>query len=397
MPCTPDPNCEGLLQNADQFYTVSSNITPTDSIHYANMGWVGFVFMRSSKLRANNILRVTSADLNLSQEITMPDVVDGRIDKTVYQMGPKVVEGTLSMPIVADVTDPDLFGGCPTRQDLTSSSSVAGGVLQNVWCWATARGNHGRLLFDDMNLDVRYANHAAFTFDSCVVNTLSMSVAQSDAVNVDINVLGRQRVKYDQPWLNPKISDFLAPARVLTWNDVTINAVRGCFGGNYDLFYSNQVREFSLELNNNAERFYSLNGSLFPIDVNVGKREITGSLQLLGLSERLRELAETNQNRFTEKNEIRFGFFIGDDTQPATIVPGAAPAFSSRDWKANMSTWPKTPIFGKRLTGVVFQIEEVSLTNDVFTTNVNYLALANDQENYEAVAPASSCSFPAWR
>lgn len=389
MPCTPDSICNNV--SADQDYTATPNLqAPSSTQHYANMGWVGYAFLRSSKLKADNILRVTSADVNLSQEITMPGVIDGRIDRTVYQPGPRIVQGTLSMPIVADVQNPDDFNGCVNTTDLT----VAGSVLNNVWCWATARGNHGRLLYDDARLDIRYANHAAYTFDSCVVNNLGISVAQSDAATMDISVIGRSRSRDPDPTREPPITSFLSPARTLTWNDVTVNGVGGCgIFDNMDLFFSNQVRNWNLEINNNAQQYYSLNGSLYPIDVNVGKREITGSLTLMGLQDRLRLLAESNDERFTEKNEIRFSFYIGETTD---FVSPSGISFMSRDWKAGMTLPPGNPIFYKRLTGVVFQIEQIAMTNELLETTVNYLALANDQDNYEAISPSNSCAFPVW-
>lgn len=390
MPCTPDSICPAVSGNQD--YTATPNLqAPSPTQHYANMGWVGYVFLRSNKLRADNILRVTSADINMSQEITTPDVIDGRIDKTLYQPGPRLVEGNLSMPLVADVQNPDAFGGCPNSTDL----NVAGSVLNNLWCWTTARGSHGRLLYDDTRLDIRYANHAAFTFDTCVVNTLSLSVAQSDAVNVDFNVIGRARAREPNPTREPPISDFLSPARVLTWNDVTVNGVGGCGAfANMDLFFSNQVREFNLEINNNVDRFFGLNGSLYPVDVNVGKREITGSLTLMGLQDRLRQLAESNDDRFTEKNEIRFSFYIGENTD--YLTPSGT-SFTSRDWKSGMTLPPGNPIFYRKLTGVIFKIETMSLTNDLFETEVEFLALASDQSGYEAISPGTSCAtFPAW-
>lgn len=391
MPCTPDNICPSL--STDQDYTATPNLqAPSATQHYANPGWVGYVFLRSAKLQADNILRVTSADINLTQEISTPDVLDGRIDKTIYQLGPKNVEGTLSMPLVADVQNPDAFDGCVNPTDLT----VAGSVLNNVWCWATARGNHGRLLYDDVALDIRYANHAAYRYDFCVANSLSLSVSQGDAITMDINILGRSRTKSVNPTREPPISTFLSPARVLTWNDVTVNGVGGCGAfDNVDLFFSNQVREWNMEINNNAERFWTLNGSLFPVDVNVGKREITGSFTLLGLQERLRLLAESNDERFTEKNEIRFAFYIGENTD---FVSPSGVGFLSRDWKAGMALPPGNPIFYKKLTSVVFYIETVSMTpSGPLEAEIQYIALANDQQNYESLSPSNSCSFPAWR
>lgn len=389
MPCTPDQFCDRTDTNS----YAQPNYVPAVDQHFANMGWVGFMKLRIPSLNANNILRVTSADVNLSQEVSTPDVIDGRIDHSVYQLGPKIVEGSISLPLIADI-DPESFNGCPDVTDLNDPNSLAGSLLNNLWCWSTARGPQGRLLYNDASLEVRYANHAAFTFDTAVVNTFSMNVTQSDIVSVDINILGRGRTPSPDPAgiagaATPVIERFLSPARILTWNDVTINGVGGCSNPD-DLFFSNQVREFSMEINNNADRFYTLNGSLFPVDVNVGKREITGSLTLLGLQDRMRQLAESNQSRFTEKNEIRIAFYIGDDRFNGIN-------FTPRDWTlASGNTVPSSAIFGKRLTSVIFEIEEMSLSNEVFETTVNWIALGNDQENYESISPGTSCQFPKW-
>lgn len=387
MPCTPDTVCERPGYDLNTSYP--NLINPSPVMHYANMGWVGYAWLNVGTF--NNILRVTSADINLSQEIIKPGVIDGRIDPTVYQLGPKIVEGTLGMPLVADTQNPGNWTNrdCPSASDL----GTAGSVLQNTWCWATARGPQGRLLWDDATLDVRYANHAAFTFDFCMVNTYDMKVTQGEAVTLDINVIGRGRTPhitdYDTSVL---IGDYLAPARVLTWNDVTVNGIGGCNLNGDILFRSNQVREFTMSINNNAERFYTLCGSLFPVDINVGKREITGTLTLLGLQEKLRQLADTNQNRFTEKNEIRFAFYIGDDKYDG--VGGFTPRdlTDEEDDASHLGS-----IFSKKLVGVVFEIETMSLTNDVFETSINWHAMADDQEGYEAISPGTSCSFPVWQ
>ncbi|KKM73773.1 hypothetical protein LCGC14_1407040 [marine sediment metagenome] len=387
-----DANC--TRTGFDPDFTQSNIVSPDPVQHYANMGWVGFMKIRIGDI--NNVIRVTSADINLKQEITKPDVIDGRIDPTVYQLGPKIVEGSFSMPLIADVADPDTFNdGCPVPADLRSGE--AGDVLTTLWCWTTARGEQGRLLFSDAILEIRYANHAAFLFDSAIVNTWSLSIVQGDVITADVSVIGRGRTPAaGEPlagWVgsNPAITDFLAPARALTWNDATITGMGSCDRAGEALFYSNQVREFNMEINNNADRFYTLNGSLFPIDVNVGKREITGSIKLLGLQEQLRVRAETNSSRFTEKNEIRMAFYIGEDTETSTPT---GITFTSRDWTG--ATAPGSPIFDKRFVAVVFQIEEIAMTNEVLETTVNWHGMASDQFGYEAVSPRTSASFPVW-
>lgn len=372
-------------------------ITGNPEQFFAHMGWVGFAKLIASPLTPvkGTILRVTSADINLSQDITTPDVIDGRIDRTVYQLGPKIVEGTLSLPVIADVDPSGFTGGCVTDLDL--KAGTASSLLNTIWCWTTARSPHGRLQWSDASLEIRYANHAAFDFTKCIVNSLSMTVTQSDIVSFDIDIIGATRTKRANPTEGDdnnglSIADFLSPARVLTWNDVTISGVGGCGSGNevdQRLFASSQVREFSFEINNNAERYYSLSGRLFPIDINVSKREITGSMTLLGLQDRLRARAENQQDNFTRKDEIRMMFFIGDEAIGV-----------SRDW-FDLTDTPSTengatPFFWKKFTGVLFKIEEMALSNDVYETTINWLALGNDQEGYLAIVPGSSCDFPSW-
>lgn len=374
--------------------------------HYAHMGWVGFVVLDVTGGGNKTHLRVTGADINLSQEVNTADVIDGRIDRTAYWLGPKIVEGTLNLPVVADTLPESLSvdGECPAASDISGSDSVAANLLNTIWDWAVVRDHYGRLCYDRANLDIRYANHAAFQFQRCLVNELTMNVTQGDMVTFDLSVIGRNRRSEgystaEEVLSQPQSEYFLSPARVLTWNDITINGIGGCTTGEADkLFFSNQVREFSMTVANNADRFYTLNGSLFPVDINVGKREITGSMTLLGLNHRLRELAETNQNRFTEKNEIRLAAYIGND-----VGTGATEIGDSRDWTTPIESltstdYPANSIWARRLASVVFQIEEISMSNDVIETTVNYLALASDKDeaNYEALIPASSCGFPAW-
>ena len=387
MPCVPDSVCT-RIDNQD--YTQPSFV-PNATTNYASMGYVGFVKLRIPSLNANNLLRVNSCTISAKQSLERGSQIDGRIDGTTYSLGPFLVDGDISMPLVADVDPTAIGNGCPTTNELT----VAGGILQNIWCWATARGPQGRLIYNDAILDVRYANDAAFRYDSAIVNTYSISVEQQGIVQANLNIFARARQPAQDIFgsvLNgPTIVDYLSPARILQWSDITINGVGGC-SNPLDLFFSQQVRRFSLEINNNAERYFSLNGSLFPTDLNVKKREITGSLTLMGLNDRMRLLAQTNLNRFTEKNELRISAFIGSST--FDIGSGS---YQSRDWLSSTTIPPVGSIFAKRLVAVVFQIEELAMTTDILESTINYHAFGSDQFDALAFVESSDCSFPAWR
>jgi len=376
---------------------------------YANMGYVGFVQLESALLTQvlggsvlGQTLRVRDFGLGLSQDIEKPDVIDGRIDRTVYKLGPKIVEGDMVMPVVVETFARDT---CPSLSSVRSQGedSEAGKMILMLWCWATSRSPEGRMAFDDVNLNVRYANHAAFQYNLCMVNELALSVTQGDQIELTVSVMGRGRLPLNAaPQVAasatglPTLTDYLAPARILTWNDVSITGITGCSGLNPGsaLFFSNTVRDWKLNIANNLDRFYTFNGSLFPTDLNAGVRDVTGSLEFMGLSDTLREHTSRStsisglQSHFTEKNELRFAFYVGEETY------AGSGSFAQRDWTGDSA--PYSPIFARRLLAVIFEIEEMSLSNDLFVTTVNYHAMANDDDGYyEFVDPATSY-FPAW-
>jgi hypothetical protein len=373
------------------------------------MGYVGFVQLQSALLSQKlgssvlgQTLRVMSFDVALKQEIQKPPVIDGRIDHTVYRLGPKIIEGTMSMPIIADTFEKDT---CPTKAEVNSQgeSSPAGKMILLLWCWATTRNPEGRMAYDDVNLNVRYANHAAFEYNQCMINSFAMKVAQQEMITLDLNVFGRARAPMNSsPEVTasasglPTLTDFLSPARVLTWNDVTVTGITGCSGLNpgTPLFYSNTVRNWDLNIVNNLERFFTFNGSLFPADLNAKVRDVTGSLEFMGLNEALRVHTSGNlpteglQSHFTEKNELRFAFYVGDETY------AGGGQYGNRDWTDVAPVG--TPIFYRALKAVVYEIETMSLKNDLYTTTVNYHAMAVDDDGlYEFVDPATSY-FPVW-
>jgi len=406
-------NCcvdDGLVRFNDP-----TQLNPSEA--WANMGYVGFVRLESTQLASvlgtstlGQTLRVTDFGVGLSQDIDKPDVIDGRIDRTVYKLGPRIVEGTMSMPVIVDTFALDT---CPTQDNLFVGSTAAGNMINTIWCWATTRNQEGRMAFDDMDMHVRYANHAAFTYSRSMVNELTFRVAQGDMVTSDVSVFSRARRPYGGGTAqeiartpgDPFITDYLSPARILTWNDVTVTGIGGCSAYNPGsaLFLSNTVRTWEMTVANNLDRFYTFNGSLYPADINAGVRDVTGSLEFMGLNDLLREHTSGGaagedsglQSHFTEKNELRFVFYVGAETYKDDG------SFDGRDW-INGSVPPPgdgAAIFWRRLMAVIYEIEEMSLSNDLYTTTVNYHGLANDSIDgdalYEAFIPASSY-FPSW-
>lgn len=302
----------------------------------AYMGYVGFVNIDG------NIIRATSADIKLTQDITKPDVVDGRIDKTIYGLGPQEVGGSISFPAIYDNA-----GGTTT--------------VENMWNKVCTRTEIGTLL--SFPVTIKYAqtgtyNSSSFSYDNCVANSMQFSVTQSDNMNISMDVIGLTRTAQTiDPANYPGAPEPAATdnSRVVTWADsrIEINAGSRTFGlpvagATIDSQIGGQfIRSFEVNVNNNVERFYTLNKALFAQAIAPSKRDVTGNIVFIGRIDGLGELALTNENYGYEDTEIRFGF---------------TPSIGSSE-------------FIRRLPNVVFQIEEMSITNNLFETTMNWHSL----------------------
>lgn len=324
----------------------------------AYMGFVGFVRLKADNLSGDvsggaithpdYLIRATTADINLRQEISKPDVVDSRYDKTVYQLGPKLVDGTLAFPAVYDRPADSNYG-----------------IVEILYRYALTRQSDGNL--NDFNLEVKYAasntlpNQSEFLYSGCIVNTWQFSVTQSDVVNCSIDIIGLTR-DYAGTMAPPARSDtactpvgdtsqgLVGTTRIVTWNDARVEIEGGrlanTIGGQF-------VRSFEANVNNDAERFYTLNKNLFAQAVAPRKRDIDGNVVLMGRHVDLSELALSNQDNCAESVNVKFGF----------------------ETSATGENCTGTSKFAVTIPNVVFEIEELSLTNDIFETTVNWHAL----------------------
>lgn len=308
----------------------------------AKLGYVGSVAFGFTTGLVT--VRATSANIRASQEITYPDVVDGRIDRTLYQLGPRVVGGNVTFPLVHEGVA-NSGRSCGTAVNLGSL----------FWSAAAKRDNYGRLV-EFFPAHVRYTDNTAFTYPNCIINTMQISVTQSDVVTFSCELIGGASAD-DNVRIPKEVSDdldYLAPARVVTWNDFVLRIWGDTSSGL--VVNGEQIRSFNVSLNNNAERYYTLNNKLAPQDVAARKREISGQVVIMGRNEQLSDLAYTNQNRFTSTAGIAFGYTLGAGGNP---------------------------YFATGLHGVIFEIEEIEITNDLVETTVAYTALADCDANYE--------------
>jgi hypothetical protein len=287
----------------------------------ASLGFVGYVqFLGVTAV--NNMVRATSADLKVTQNIDAPNVVDGKVDRTVYQLGPKEVGGTIAFPA--------------NHEDGSS-------ITEGLWKLAVERlANSGRLQTLTA-VNIRYTNGTIFKYTDCIVDTFEFSVAQSDVVNISVGLIGKYRTGGDD--LTPVYG--LRNTRVVTWNDAVVQLSGGV------TVSGDEVRTFSANINNNSQRYYTLNGLLFVADIAPTKRDISGNLVIMGRNLSLGSRAESNEQRCTETSVLKFGYQLGKGSTSSGC----------------------TGDFLVQFPGVVFSIEEMAITNELFETTVNYKVL----------------------
>lgn len=302
----------------------------------AYMGFVGYV--RFAFPDSNVIIRANSADVGLTQEISKPDVIDGRFDRSLYQLGPQIVGGSVNYPAIMErlgSSDPTarLYQACVQRE--------------------TTGDRQGRLkAINNFDLETRYTTQFAdFTYKNCIVNQWSMSVEQMGLVTINVDLIGQTREAASNGALTRTSPGFPQNSRIVTWNDVIVNILGRRGAPNINGEY---LRRFEVTVNNNAERYYTFNRKLFPQDIAVRKRDIDGSMTLLGRHNELGQHARTNEERCYEESRIQFGYDLTRDECDATFLV----------------TIPNT----------VFRIEELALSNDIFETTVQFHCFPDQQD-----------------
>tara|TARA_Y100000310_G_scaffold70581_1_gene66288 strand:- start:643 stop:1641 length:999 start_codon:yes stop_codon:yes gene_type:complete len=307
---------------------------------FASPGYFGFVEvpgMPAISATPEKFIRAATVDLKATQTIDKPPLIDGEFNLTTYQLGAIEVGGGVTFPAL---------------------HQSGGGSTAALYLMAMARSEFAGRLIHTSDFKVKYGGSIAtnaggvtttttFRYTDCQVNTWEMSVAQSDVINMTLDVVGKRREKIGQ------FSKTAYPnqnARFATWNDFRLSFDHPTLGL---LAGGDAIRNFTLTINNNVTRFYTLNEELFVEDITALKREMTGNVTALGRLGFIGDRAFSNQNRCFENSSVTYGFETPETT--GTEACGST--------------------FLQTLNGVAFEIEEMSLSPDIFETTVNFHAL----------------------
>jgi hypothetical protein len=324
-------------------------VTPT-----AAMGYVGFLQLQNWGLTTPQFpIRFTSSDLNITQDITAQDVIDGRVDRSVYQLGPIITEGTVGFPVIID---------------------ASGDFINNIWIAAVRRDNReatdfsGELIhFGD--IVVKYVQGRTYTFRRSKINSLTLTATQGEPVTGSIMFWGTTRDASS----TLTIPNYLTPARVLTWDQVRVYGFKGTTPPsdprNSGTFSTQFVRSFSVTIDNALSRNYTFDpdASLFPSNISTGKRSVTGNLEFQGWAP-TEDLADSNTQRCTSEETLRFE------------------ALSNCTLTGQDQNTSNTQVrFSRQMYGVIYRHQDVSSTMDVFTSTVAWQAYQIEDDNVDTI------------
>jgi hypothetical protein len=291
----------------------------------ASLGYVGWI--KLSGTGGAPYIRVTSADIKATQGIDKPSLIDGMYDKTTYKLMPIEIGGSLQFPAVYEAVQ----GSSMTPAEF-------------LWQAAFYRSSSGRLLYPISTAQLKYYDGFGYTFTDCSPESYEFSVTQGDSVNINVGMWARTR----EPSVTATGPSYTnRNTRIVTWQDTQF--VIGSGAGD-NLLPKNTIRTFSFTLNNALQRFYTVGtGDLYPVDIAPTKRDLTGSITFMGVNQDIAALAASNDTRCYEHNTLSFGYSVNTGSCTSQfIVP---------------------------FTGVVFQIEELGLSNELVESTVNYHVL----------------------
>ena len=311
------------------------NPIPSFDAPAASMGFIGYARF-SGVQGANLLIRARSSSLKVTQNIEAPDVIDGRYDRTIYQLGPFETGGDLEFPAIYGVK-----GGT----GVDCNYSPAGGLLAQAVCRSGETG-----LLQPFTTTLRYTNGAnAFDYMNCIINTYKFSVAQKEIVSIALNMMATHRQSSSST--GPPGPSETPVTRVVTWADTVVQLTRGA---NKDVIDGKFIRNFEVTFNNNTDRFYTLNGTLYPQTIAPKKRDIKGQVKLMGRDAALSDWSFTNINRCKEEQTVTFGYNVTD-------------------------TLNCCGEFLVVLPNIVYQIEDLALQNDLFETTIDWRSLPDTQ------------------
>jgi len=220
-----------------------------------------------------NPLRCSDVSITPQQAVALPDLIQGGVDRTAYQIAQRIIEGGLTFPLVANVGSASTVGTPPGST--TDFTTVDDGV-DTIFANAISNANDISTLYNTFEVGTTYHG----IFKNCMINDVGIAGEEGGPITISTtvwpthiggDVSGETATEGDAP------SDFfdLEEVEVIMFYNVRINSGSDIAIGSWSLD-PDLIRSFNLNVANNLMRNFTYNQSESAHDITFGLRQVSG-------------------------------------------------------------------------------------------------------------------------
>ena len=214
-----------------------------------------------------NPVRCSDFSIMPSQEVTVPELIQGGVDRTAFQIEQQSVGGSIGFPIVAPVGASSSVGTPPGSGFL----SVDHG-MDIIFSNAIENANDPSTLYSTFEVGSSYHG----IFKNCMINSFGISGDQGGAVSSTVEIWPTHIDPDSQGLPNETTYYDLPEVEVVMFYNVRINEGLDIAIGTWDLD-PKLIRSFNIDVANNLERNFTYNTAEYAHDITFGLRQVSGS------------------------------------------------------------------------------------------------------------------------
>jgi len=225
-------------------------------------------------ITTDNPVRCSDFSITPTQAVELPELIQGAVDKTAYQINQRTIEGGMTFPLVAEVGNADTVGTPPGS---TSDFTTFDPGIDTIFTNAITNANTATTLYETFEVGSTYHG----IFKNCMINDISISGEEGGAVTVDSTIwpthIEGDYDDDDRETEGDYPTDYynLQEVEVIMFYNVRINEGNNIELGAWDLAPS-LIRNFTINVDNALERNFTYNQSESAHDITRGIRSVSG-------------------------------------------------------------------------------------------------------------------------
>lgn len=221
-----------------------------------------------------NPLRCSDFSITPSQPVATPELIQGGVDRTAYQIDARVVEGSVAFPLVAKVGSAATVGTPPGS---TADFSTVDPGVDLIFTNAITNANLATTLYDVFEVGSTYHG----VFKNCMVNDIGIAGEEGGPINISTTIWPTHiSGDYDDDSIETEgdyPTDYfnLDEVEVIMFYNVRINGGNSITIGDWSLAPC-LIRSFNVNVANNLIRNFTYCNYEWAHDITFGLREVTG-------------------------------------------------------------------------------------------------------------------------